>query len=495
MRWLLLLLALMFTAPISVEAQNTVRRSDLTVMLDGQLYFLHTVRRKDTLYSIAAAYGVTPAQIIEKNPFAQTEIRPNQTLLIISQKKAEEKTEEKTASTQVAPSPSSPATLASPQFVDYELTYGDQGAEVEATDSVDADSTVDRITFGLTKPIDAHRPIRIAMMLPFGGARSEDNFVDFFRGASLAFDHISASGAQITIDVISTSASPDVVEQLISQGRLADADMIIGPVYADVFEIVARYATAKRIPIISPLGSAGSADNAMVVEVAPAEANRWDKLVPLFTDARSNVILVTSPTATDTAALLQLQSLLPSSAQTISFDGKKTPVNVLSSALCRDMRNVIIAPLTDESLVENLLSRFSSINVGGRSEITVVGTPRWSRFNSMNLELFFKLSVVYPTTYFFDRLDERVGEFYRNYVGRYSSLPTLYSLRAYDVMMIFGGALADERERMFYPITDGSIRVLQVPYRFVQQGDDASKIINTEWAIVQYLPSFRIEVR
>lgn len=498
MRRFILLIALLFACPTFSEAQTVVRRSDLTVMLDNQLYYLHTVRRKETLYSIAAAYGTTVKDIVEKNPFAETEIKPGQTLLVPSIRKDEPSKPATTPSVEQQTTPPADGGSKSEHlpFItdDYELPqYGDQGDEISAENPI-IDTVVERVTFGQVKPIDRYRPIKVVMMLPFGGMRGEENFVDFYRGASLAFDQIDRSGTDMLVEIISTSASPSVVQQIIAGGKLDDADMIIGPVYSEIFEIVADYAVDRRIPIISPLGSVGAANNAMVVEVAPTELTKWAKLIPVFNDPRSNVILVTSATATDTSALWQIEPLLPQGVQRIDYAGKATNVGVLSGSLRRDMKNVIVAPLSDESLIENLLSRYSSINIGGRNDITVVGTPRWARFNNMNLELFFKLSVTYPTTYFFDRLDEGVGEFYRTYISRYESLPTLYSFRGYDVMMIFGRAIAQKRERMFDDVVAGKIKLLQVPYKFHQVGDEASKIVNSEWALVQYLPSFRIEV-
>lgn len=502
MRWILLIIAIIFVTPDQASAQAVVRRSTLTVMLDAELHYLHTVRRKETLYSIAAAYGVTVNQIAEKNAFVESGIKAGQTLII---PKIESR---QSAGQQINQSIPIAAKEPDKQFVEPTVKqepllpvddsddlddYGDQGREV--SDSSIVDPIAERIVFGPIKQIDRSGPMKVVMMLPFGGTKDESNFVDFFRGATLAFDQIAASGAQMVVEVISTSASTSVVNELIARGALADADLIIGPVYAEVFELVAAYASARRVPIISPLGSAGRANNSMVVEVSAPESTKWDKLATLLGDTNANVVLVTSETLTDSVSLAQLEQLLPASTQRIMYEGKVSGINILSEALRRDMKNVFVVPIGNETLVESLLSRLSTLNATGRNNIAVVGTSRWGRFANMNLELFFKLSVTYPTTYFFDRMDERVGQFYRQYVTSYSSLPTLYSLRGYDVMMIFGGALATAHERVLYSITQSPFKVLQVPYSFSQSGDDASKIINTDWALVQYLPNFKIEVR
>jgi LysM repeat protein len=61
-----------------------VQRSTEKVLIDGKKYFIHTVRKSETLYSIAKAYNVTVADITVVNPGAVVEIQVNQVLRIPS---------------------------------------------------------------------------------------------------------------------------------------------------------------------------------------------------------------------------------------------------------------------------------------------------------------------------------------------------------------------------------------------------------------------------
>lgn len=46
-----------------------------TVAQENQSYFLHTIEKGQSLYSIASMYGVTPADIIKINPGMRS-VRP-----------------------------------------------------------------------------------------------------------------------------------------------------------------------------------------------------------------------------------------------------------------------------------------------------------------------------------------------------------------------------------------------------------------------------------
>lgn len=511
MRWFVLFFALWFCAPQVTYSQAVVKRSGLTVTLDGKQYFLHTVGRKQTLFSIAAAYGVTQKQILERNRSAENGIKVGQTLLIADRADQVVKQPKPTATTATPSAPSAPAQPKQPSkqntFVEpptpapqlltdseqYVLPpFSDQGEILSAP----IDTTLANFPLGLTAPIKGGKPLRIAMLLPFGGSNNESSFVDFLRGATIALEKLKERGAHFEVDVISTSASPSLAAQIINQGQLENVNLIIGPVYSEVFEVVATYAAQRRIPIISPLGGVGSANHSLVVEVAPAEENKWDKVASIIaSNAQNNIIVLSSPAGMDSIASLQIEAFLPQNVRRLDYLGKLTPVTELSSTLDKNKKNVFVIPFADESLVENILSRLSSINTTGRYDITVVGTPRWSRFNNMNLEMFFKLGVVYPTTYFFDRADNNVAQFFGQYVSRYNDLPTLYSFRGYDVVEIFGTLLFECGEKMMYDLVADSIRVLQTPYEFSQQAGATGKIVNTQWALICYKPSFEIEVR
>ncbi len=72
----------MFLQLIAQTAKIEVQRSTEKVLIGGKVYYVHVVKKNETLYSIAKAYNVTVNDITSINPAAVVEIKPDQVLRI-----------------------------------------------------------------------------------------------------------------------------------------------------------------------------------------------------------------------------------------------------------------------------------------------------------------------------------------------------------------------------------------------------------------------------
>ncbi len=87
---MILVLALAFggawVAPVLVAgpamAQRTVTRSERTVEVRGEFYYIHQVKKKETLYAIARAYGADIEAIRRVNGLQTDQLKKKQRLLI-----------------------------------------------------------------------------------------------------------------------------------------------------------------------------------------------------------------------------------------------------------------------------------------------------------------------------------------------------------------------------------------------------------------------------
>src|SRR5450631_2019305 len=66
----------------SVYSQVVVERSKNKVIISGVPYFIHQVKKGETAYSIARAYGVTVEELTRQNPPAVYGVNEGQTLRI-----------------------------------------------------------------------------------------------------------------------------------------------------------------------------------------------------------------------------------------------------------------------------------------------------------------------------------------------------------------------------------------------------------------------------
>ena len=472
---IVLLLALLCSAP--AFGQQAVERSARTVRIDGTTYALHSVARKETLFSIAKAYGVTVEAIEKANPYLEERLAVGATLLI-------------------------PQKEAAVEFVPEQKVYPPVEPKAIETDSAKYEvwptpapmpvMQIDRIRLKSAPGTG----FEVALLLPFGGQTNEGNFVEFLCGALLAVDALKDEGTTVRLNVRSTEASVEKAGQLIASGALFRADAIIGPVYDKPFAEVGSWASMyQQVPVVSPLGGSGSIDNPYIICAAPSEATKYDALRTALADPTAKVSYIDCGADNDPEWAEAAAGRLPVGAATLAYRGKETNVNELTALLAREGRNVVVLPTSNETLVEAILSRLSSINAAGRYDITVVGTPRWARFASMNLDLFFKLNASYTTSYHADRTDPRAAAFFKKYIETFGAVPSPYAMRGYDVVVWVGRTLEKSGERFLYDLPAVEGAVLQTPYRFAQLNGQGSKFENVRWAWVTYRPNYTIEVR
>lgn len=483
----ILLLALVATTPTSAQGNPAeVVRSTRTVRIDGVTYALHAVARKETLYSIAKAYGVSVEAITKANPYLGERLAVNSTLLVpITEKQEAQQTEHPKAFI------ASPTAQPAVKPVDQESAQPSFPVVRDTVTTIDTPQEV-----GLIRRLtDRARGIELAMLLPFGGRSNEVNFVEFLCGSLLATEVLKDEGIAIRLAVHSTEAQIEKAHSLIASGALDRADALIGPVYDAPFEVVGAWATERRVPIISPLGGSGSLNNPYVVCAAPSEATKYEALRAAINNPTAKVSYIDCGANNDTEWAEAVVKNLPVGAASLIYQGKETKVTELSNLLSREGPNVIVLPTSNETLTEAILSRLSSINATARYDITVIGTPRWARFAAMNLELFFKLNVSYTTSYHADRTSSEVAQFFSRYIDTFGAIPSPYAMRGYDVTKWVGKAMHESGERFLIDLPQLDGAMLQTPYRFAQLSGVGSKFENVRWAWVTYRPNYTIEVR
>ena len=79
---ILLSLVLLLGLPVVSHGQVQVERSTEKAVIGGIPYYLHTVRKGETTYSISRAYGISIGQLSKYNPGLDREIKENQVLRI-----------------------------------------------------------------------------------------------------------------------------------------------------------------------------------------------------------------------------------------------------------------------------------------------------------------------------------------------------------------------------------------------------------------------------
>ncbi len=462
-------LAMVLSVGITTEAyaQRKVTVSTLSIITDGQPYIVHEYHRRERIEDIAKAYDVTISDIDRANPDLKGKKLKHRTKILIPMGGFRE------------------------QDSRDELFI-----EIDSSELIALQDTVEKeILFGKTAEIARGENLQVAVILPFEGNGNKKAFTEFYNGMLLALEELTLRGAEVDVNIISSDKSVLRAEDIISSGELDDANLIIGPVYGDEFRVIAQYAGENRVPIISPLAGVDSLYNPFVVDIAPSESTKWEDVGKIIRDSSVNVVVIDHQTLTDHKIFGELSPYISPMARRVSYRDKTTRITDISNALSTDIENVVVIPVSNEIAVEEILSRLSSMNAMGRYDIRVVGLNTWSRFNKLDLSLFYKLGVVYPSSYFYDHLNISVAPLHSRYISKFQNMPTLFSMRGYDVAMVGVGMLYNYGEDMMYKFLEYGDAPLQTIYNFEQLDGAKGKLSNTHWPVVEYSSDYTIDVR
>lgn len=354
---LILVLTLLFLQfPIrAVFAQfepTPVEISSNQTEIDGQVFFLHEVKKGHTLYSIAKAYSVDQQIILEVNPgLADTGLKAGMVIKVPSVLPASERDpayryhrilEKETwfsISKQYGTTvkdlkrsnpqfkwgipagdtlliPKNKITNPEIDLIEFEnepirdtVIQTDSLTVQEPLSSSD-ETTKDSLTWyasserpyidiGLILPLQIH----MYDTLPLNDSIPHDfRFWEFLQGAFVAVDSLENLGISLRLHVFDSERTPyntHAVEKLIHSGALNAMDLIIGPVYTNTLNALVPYAESRQIPVVSPLSSrTGTTEgHPLLFQVNPSEEGLNKQVARYLGEAGYDQIVIVAPYA------------------------------------------------------------------------------------------------------------------------------------------------------------------------------------------------------
>ncbi len=513
-------LLLLLTAAAVAQTPAHVDISKEKVRIKGNLFYIHRVLKGQTVYSIARRYGVSVEDVIKQNPQAKDALRENDHLQI-------------------------PVLDAGLALIVHELLPEMSEASVEPEisevqppveeDSVKVPAGKEELTFNYPHPcqfivpaVDRNRcesyvydpskkRFNIALLLPLGSRyivrempydtlvdavasrlQSSDNFVEFYAGVLMAAADMKEQGLSVDLSVYDVSETSDM-DYLLSEGKLHNADLILGPVYAQSVERVLHYARRYNINLVSPLDP--KAEHLLsaypgLFQVSPSFVCQQMKLLSDLSPD-DPVLLVYDSSGVEAPLSDSYAALLSNFNNVTAFPYKvekgSAMRDTLSGVLAGDLPFKIVVASNNEALVTDFTSNLSSVysNLKLKSPLTLYGQARWRNFENVDLEFFHAMNLRLVTPFFVDYKDEAVREFVARYLADFKTEPSQYAFQGYDVAKYFLTALHRYGVRFENCTSLLQVKLLQGNYDF-RHITSGGGFINTSPSRIHYTPSYHI---
>lgn len=420
-------------------------------------YFYYRVRRKDNLYRLSKEYDITIEKIIEANPILSEGLKSGQIIRI--------------------PKPHLEETVKK---------------DIEIVDTLVVDSTMNyysvfsRAMCDSIKQSGVQKNIRLAVLLPLYSdfiyrvyqADTVDRegelldeaarlkklrirsgfFFEFYQGIELAADQLRKDGYTIEINLMDTERDTLKVDSMLHQLQAFSPDLIIGPVYPEIFGKVADFANINEIPIVSPFLSdiPQISNNSFIYQMIPSDSVKLHEFAH-YINHQSNspvrfIFFDTNEVSKRSIDLLTagLQNtwnkfdsltIIP-----VAFDVKEP--HVLDKLLSKAFVNEIIIETTDVKFANNVISTLNTLS--SMYNIRVYGSAEWQREEGVDLDFMHNIELAIYTPFYFNVKDETTLKVLKDFEKKYGYIPErlskqgyTFGLFGYDIASVFLNAIGD----------------------------------------------------
>ena len=513
-----------FVEPL--EAQVLSEKSTEITVKNGEKFYVHTVKRKETLSSIVELYDVSEIDVLLNNSnIKRGKVKTGQKLLI--------------------------------PFIQNELEN-----DIVQDEMIDPGFLIEKdCDMVFVSPDSIYR---VALMLPLFLEQVDSvllkspanvklltakpfSFIHFYEGFMIAVDSlVNTRNLKLELKVYDIDNNITKVDVAMQDPWLKNADLIIGPFYIKPFEMMMGFADTNGIMIVNPLTNRSNlVDNQPnLVKVKPSYYSQIDYVRNLVKDryVDNNVFIVRMDDNGDSTIIADLSRELKEviNPYTLVSNRKivsrlrmiynkmedKDEVNIedvefhsdgtlldytLANVLIDDSvrfnndvyvvnynndrletvnkygsvaRNNVVIVYTDQSVAATQL--INKVNMlTERYPVTLICMPEWSKFDKLFSENLMNMSSVYLDDKFLDYNSVAVNSFICKFRKIYGTEPTDYAYQGFDIAWYFLNALMRFGPDMSSCLPYYQIPLLNNDFVFVRN-EDGDGLENINWNMYQF---------
>lgn len=281
-----------------------------------------------------------------------------------------------------------------------------------------------------------------------------ENYIEFYEGVLLAVDSMLKAGMNVRLHVFDTQRSADSIRKFIYSPEFLNIDLIIGPIFENVQKEVAELAFKNQIPLISPLVSRSGIvqGNPYFYQVNPSREYLATQTAELVADEYNNsnfIVLKTRDYENTTEGRIvdMIREKLFNSgyfghskgSSFTLYDFENEGPFGLRRILSKRKENVVFIPSLDEGELSLAISNID--NLAGDYPITLIGTNRYSSYESIEIKHFHDLKLEYISPYWVDYENPKTLNYIEKFKSYFNSEPSNFGMQGFDVSFYFLNAL------------------------------------------------------
>ena len=414
---------------------------------DTSLFIYHELLKGETIFSLSQKYGVTRVQILNSNTEVDEEnLSIGQIILIPRIHDAAFSDRQRL--------------IDSLAKANFDVFKPQEEIVYEITEEIDYSSPCDSL-------IEILRPdkIKVLVLLPFEASLNleqfsaqsrsrrdikqmpiSENMTNFYFGSLLALDSFKNTGVKIEYEVYDIGKSNSVLSELIANGTIDKADIILGPAFRTHIEYLAQNRKTNKAIIVLPF----SEDNLYVEQysnifMAKTSAYYQGKVIADYIKTLQDVNVLVVHENNDISKIYA-QTLVDNinidkfavSAKRLLFDG--TSISGLTSALSQEKENIVILTFKGEYKTFRIFTALFPLK---EYNIRVLGDKTMVDYETIDPKFYMDVNFTCFSPSNIDYNKENVKRFVSNYRTEFLSEPDENSFLAYDITKLFISAIIE----------------------------------------------------
>jgi LysM repeat protein len=478
-------------------------------------YFLHTVERGQTVYSIATSYHVKVDEIFDLNPGSKNMIREGQKLKIPQQsgsyiyhtiqpqetlygvsKKYNMKGEDIVAV--------NPGLSVKTFQIGKIIRIPVNGITTPVQEGNEAKNIQDANTLlTQSQPIKAVASIKIALLMPFGVKEKTDNrMVEYYEGFLLALKEIKSQGISVDLQVYDIGADMKILSDILKKEEMQDVHLIIGGLSEQIKQI-SRFAADRDIPYVIPFASESDEPfyNPNVYQINPPQSYLYSKASLAFVERYKNDDIFLISEEKDTSNKTEFINALRNDLQVKNISYRDIPYDTLFtptfvSQLDLSKKHVFVPANDAGTALEQIIAALKMISENNPEySLSLFGYTRWQVYGQKYAEDFFKLNVSFFSSFYTNPVAPEVKTFYNSFFRWYSrtisNVFPKYGILGYDTGMFFIKAIDQYGSSFWEKINEFKYDGIQTCFHF-ERVNNWGGFINTGLYFVDYNNDYSI---
>ena len=261
-------------------------------------------------------------------------------------------------------------------------------------------------------------------------------------GAQLAIDSLENLGLNAKFYVYDTQNDSNLIKDILKKPEFASIDMIIGPLFPDKMNIVAKWCKENKVKLICPVASNSEIlkANPYVYAAIPSDATLMEGAAKyvMNRNQKDQIVLVKPVNEKD----LILYDRFRTAFLTTKFDGVRqklieATLSDFKTYLKKGLNTTLIIPSTDETTSTKFMNTLIASATSQVGTITVFGTKEWLVFEDMNSTYKNKFNFHFSSPNDFNYNYQATKELSKKYRKTYNADMTKMAVQGFDVLHFF----------------------------------------------------------